>query len=256
VLPFHIISKQEKDSWMSKGIQEALMTDLRKIAGLQLLERSQLDALMQEHDLQASDLVQENGITSFDGQLGAGVAVLGSLQSQNGKIRIDARMVLIDSGKVILATLVEGREADLLLLENKLANQIADKLNINLTDYEKQRLSQPDTTSVATLESQFSQELGKEEMQAQLQEYKESSGRLAGHIMIAASTVVTIFAGGTAFKHYMDRSDYESESNSELASRKGDVADQSYGAMVVSVGAAIAAWVATGAFYLWDKLVD
>lgn len=252
VLPFFVASKQSKDSWMSKGIQEALMTDLRKIASLQLVERSQLDALMQENDLQASDLVQEKSIATFEGSLDAGIAILGSIQSVNGKLRIDARMILVDSGKVLLATSVEGRESELLILENRLAQQIADKLNIKLTDYEKQRLAQADTTAVFQMKTQFSQEMGREELEAQLVEYKESSGKLAGRIMIAASTVVTLFAGGTAFRHYQDRSDYESETNSDLASRKGDIADQSYGAMVVSVGAALAAWVATGAFYVWD----
>ena len=63
VLPFANISQRKEDNWLTLGVQEALITDLKKIAGLYMVERSQIKEIMQEHDFSCIVVVTQTVCT-------------------------------------------------------------------------------------------------------------------------------------------------------------------------------------------------
>ncbi len=164
VLPFANMTGRDQDSWMCSGIQEVLITDLKK-ADLFMVERSQIGKVMEELDFSQTDLVDASKAPKIGKLLSAGVAIVGGFQAGGADLKIIARMVNVESGEVHLSTSVSGKLSNVLKLEEQLAFKIMEALHISVDNHQRAKILNKDPLALKTLQDnmQAEQGTGKEE---------------------------------------------------------------------------------------------
>ncbi|GEM_PF-6681977 len=155
-------------NWMGMGIAESLTTDLKKITGIYLVERNEIDKALEELKLGMLGFLDESSAPQVGKIVGAGVILVGSYQISNKRLRIDARMVDVETGAILLTEKIQGLEDDIFKIEEQLALKISDALNVSLTAEEMARLKEkPNLENFKSyIISQASFRVGKEGEQA------------------------------------------------------------------------------------------
>jgi TolB-like protein len=110
------------------GLTQMLTTDLVGAGGVKVVERTQLQAVMDELNLGHSAVVDEDTSAKLGQLLGAEYLVLGSYFSLAGTLRVDARLVRVETGEVVHATGGNGAVADFLEIERKVAASFRDRI--------------------------------------------------------------------------------------------------------------------------------
>lgn len=87
----------------SVTLQEKLVTTLVQ-KGLKVVERSQLERVLQEQKLTYSGLVDLQSAKSIGKLLGAGEMVMGTLQDQGNTVAVNARLVNLETADILRAT--------------------------------------------------------------------------------------------------------------------------------------------------------
>lgn len=123
-------SGDAKYNALSKGIADMLITDLSKIKGVTIVEREKLEKLIQEIKLGQSKYFDPATAQKLGKGLGAQNILTGSFYILDNIIRIDARVIDVQTGGIIFAEQVSGNKNNFFALHQQLANLLAKKLNI------------------------------------------------------------------------------------------------------------------------------
>lgn len=115
---------------LSKGIADMLITDLSKIKGITIVEREKLEKLINEIKLGQSKYFDPTTAQKLGKGLGAQNILTGSFYIMDNIIRMDARLIDVQTGGVIFAEQVSGNKNNFFGLHQQLANLLAKKLNI------------------------------------------------------------------------------------------------------------------------------
>jgi TolB-like protein len=108
------------------GLAQMLTTDLQ--GSTKIVERAQLQAVLDELKLGHSGVVDKDTAAKVGKLLGADELVLGSYFEMMGTLRVDARLVKVETGEVLYAAGADGPSASFLELEKKVAAQFRDHL--------------------------------------------------------------------------------------------------------------------------------
>ncbi|NPU83803.1 MAG: hypothetical protein HPY65_04880 [Syntrophaceae bacterium] len=135
------ITDREKLDAFQKGIADTLIGDLGRLSRLQVVERERLDALLSELKLQQSGLTDPASAVRLGRILGVQALLMGSYTAIGGTIRIDARIVEVETGLVLMAKEVTGQTDDFFQLEEALVEKIATGLDAPLTTEERTLLA-------------------------------------------------------------------------------------------------------------------
>jgi len=147
VLYFENNSLTDKDKYdgLKKGLCDIMITELSKEASLKVVEREQLQKIMAEIALGQSGAVEESSAPKVGKLLGASVLMFGSfMRDMSDDIRIDARLVDVESGSVLKAEEVSGNAKKIFKLTKKLTFKVLDDLNISLTKDAKKHIESTD----------------------------------------------------------------------------------------------------------------
>jgi TolB-like protein len=125
---------------LGKGIAAMMISDLSAVDAVRLVERAQLQELIRELDLQRSDHFDPATAQKVGRMIGAEYVMLGSIVVLQPQLRIDTRVVEVSTGEIVKTAQVEGREARLFDLQQKLADQLIRDLDIALVPEERERL--------------------------------------------------------------------------------------------------------------------
>ena len=137
--------EKEKHESLAKGLAEILITELSQVQEIQVVERQQLNAIIEEMQLAQTGLLSENASIEVGKLLGAKFLVLGSFMAVPGNtIRVDARIVEVETGKTLLGEKAQGKDKEILKLINKLSQAILSRLEVRIT---QSRLNQVENTS-------------------------------------------------------------------------------------------------------------
>lgn len=143
------LSKKEEMDPLRKGLADMLITELTKIDQFQVVERSQLQQILEEMKLAQSGLLDSQSAVQVGKMLGAQNLLLGSfMHLLDGQMRIDVRIVNVETGLTIKAEEATGKPKDLYKLVQTLVLKISDQLNVKLTKAETQRLEQVQNKSL------------------------------------------------------------------------------------------------------------
>lgn len=138
---------KEKHASLSQGLAEIMITELSKVQSLQLVERQKINSLIQEMQLSQSGIISEAAGVQVGKLLGVHFLVFGSYMiSFNDKIRVDIRIVEVETGVTIKAEEVTDKVTKLFKIIKKLNEKITKDLDLKLTDEEKKALMKPEAS--------------------------------------------------------------------------------------------------------------
>lgn len=122
---------------LSKGITDMLITDLSKVEGLVIVEREKLEELIGEIKLGQSSYFNQETAQKLGKGLGAEAILTGAFFIMDDKLRIDARLIEVETSEVIFAEQVSGSTNDFFSIHSRLVELLAESLKISKKSGEK-----------------------------------------------------------------------------------------------------------------------
>jgi len=106
---------------LRKGLTQMLIADLAGQPNIDVIEREQLQNLLDELKLAKQVKLDEATAAKVGKLLGVHYLVLGGYFSLGETLRVDVRVVEVETGKVVKGTSANGNLADFLTIEQKLS---------------------------------------------------------------------------------------------------------------------------------------
>ena len=135
ILPFdnNSITEPEKYAPLSDGLAAMLITDLNKNDSvLTVIERNKIKSILKEIALGQMGGVDQSTAIEAGKILGAQSIAFGSFTIMGDMIRIDVRIIKVESSELVMAESVSGEMKNFMALETNLATKIADALKTSL----------------------------------------------------------------------------------------------------------------------------
>ncbi|MBN2141153.1 MAG: hypothetical protein JW718_09135 [Desulfovibrionaceae bacterium] len=136
VLPFNnnSVTEPEKYQALGQGLMAMLISDLKGAdGGLKVIERAKITAILKEIALGQSGALDTATAVQAGRILGAQNIAFGDFMVLGRQVRIDARIVKVETSEVLMAESVTGSKNDFLSLLSKLGKSIAASLKVALS---------------------------------------------------------------------------------------------------------------------------
>jgi len=124
ILYFDYNGKDEQMTPLRKGLAQMLISDLSSIDVIRIVERDRLEAILAELKLGQSGKIDPASAAKVGKLLGARYLVLGGYFDLMGALRVDARVVEVETGRVLQSAGANGKPDDFLSVEQKLAQDL------------------------------------------------------------------------------------------------------------------------------------
>jgi TolB-like protein/Flp pilus assembly protein TadD len=143
VLPLENLSHDPQQEYFADGMTDELITNLAKIGALHVISRT---SVMPYKGRRASapEIARELNVDAL---------IEGTVLRAGDRVRITAQLIDARSDRHLWAQAYEGNLRDVLALQDNVAQDIANKVNIELTPQQQERLSNPRTVNPAAHEA-------------------------------------------------------------------------------------------------------
>ena len=148
VMPFANLTGQKEYDWLSTGIGEVFTTKLGGLPYFNLVERIKISEILKEMELGQTGLIDENTAPQVGKMLGAEGLVTGSFQIVGQAIRMDARLLDVETGRVYAFAGAFGELDKIFEAQDRIAASFLDALNAPLTNQDQLLLASKPTTSM------------------------------------------------------------------------------------------------------------
>ena len=148
VTPFVNITPNKEFDWLGIGISESLCTKLASLPYLTLVERTRLSEALKEMELGQTGLIDEATAAKTGQMAGAEELVVGSYQIIGQKVRINARFVDVEKGKIKKTAEATGTMDQIFDLQDQIAASFLDNLKLPITQEEKPVVTAKPTESL------------------------------------------------------------------------------------------------------------
>ena len=139
---------------LGRALATMMITDLSGVEELRLVERGRLEDLQAELQLQQSGYVDPETAVTLGMMVGAEYVVTGAFLTVDPEMRIDTRIVRVETTEIVKAAEVSGPSDELLDLQERLAEEFIDGLAIVLTEQDRERLrAEREANGIADLET-------------------------------------------------------------------------------------------------------
>ena len=138
VLYFENLGGPKEDEYFRDGITEDIITELSKIEGLRVNQRSMV-LQFRDQPLVASQVGQ---------QLGVSYVLEGSLRRAGDRLRITAKLVETASGYAVWSERYDREMKDVFEVQDEIARKIAEALRIKLSRQEQEALASKPTDNL------------------------------------------------------------------------------------------------------------
>ncbi len=108
VLYFENTTADTEYQWLSKGLADMLISDLSGIPDIKIIERESLEKVLQEQALSLTGLTEEGSAVEVGKLLQADQLIYGAYIVNDDVIRIDMKLVAVESGTILHALDVKG----------------------------------------------------------------------------------------------------------------------------------------------------
>jgi TolB-like protein len=132
ILYFDYTGKTVELEVLRKGLAQMLISDLSGGNAIRVVERERLEDLLTEQKLQGSAKIDPQSAVKLGKLLGARYLVLGGYFDLQGVLRVDERIVEVETGRVLKSFGTNGKPGDFLSVEQKLASDLGDWFTANL----------------------------------------------------------------------------------------------------------------------------
>ena len=137
---------------LKKGLADMLITDLSNINMLAIVERDKLESILKEQKLNNSKEFDPNTASKVGKLLGAQIILTGGYFEMMGSLRLDARFIDVETGKILKADGVDGQTSNFFKIQKQLAWKIINTLDIKLSDAEKKVIEVNEKTKALSFE--------------------------------------------------------------------------------------------------------
>lgn len=141
VLSFDNNTGQADYDPLGKGVASMMVSDLSSLQEIQLVERDRAQDLVKEMELQRTKYFDSTTAVKAGRMVGAQYIVVGAFAAVDPKIRIDTRVVRVETGEIVKAAAVTGDKDKFFDLEQELAKRLIDGLGVALSPADEQRLA-------------------------------------------------------------------------------------------------------------------
>lgn len=148
VLYFDYTGKSQELEVLRKGLAQMLISDLSGSDAIRVVERDRLEDILTELKLQGSGKVDAKSAAKLGKLLGARYLVLGGYFDLQGALRVDARIVDVETGRVLKSFGANGKPGDFLPVEQQTATALGQWFSANLSA--SATTTTPATTTPAT----------------------------------------------------------------------------------------------------------
>jgi TolB-like protein/Tfp pilus assembly protein PilF len=131
VLPFQNLSSDPENAYFADGIQEEVLTRLAKIADLRVISRASTQQSQSE----------PGNLAEIAKQLGVANILEGSVQKAADQVRVNVRLVNVQTGSQLWAETYDRKLSDIFVIESEIAKGIVESLQAKLTGREEQALA-------------------------------------------------------------------------------------------------------------------
>jgi len=139
VLPFQNLSKDEENAFFAGGVQDEILTDLAKVAGLKVISRTSVMKYKSD---------SERNLREIAKALGVSYVVEGSVQRAGERVRVSAQLIDARNDTHLWAEHYDRDFADIFAVQNEIAQQIAEQLKANLSPAEKAAIAERPTADL------------------------------------------------------------------------------------------------------------
>ena len=137
VLPFKNLSENEENRYFADGIVEDILNRLSKISELRVVSRTSVEQFRESTE----------SATEIGKKLGVNYLLEGSVQRQEGKVRITIQLIDAKLDRHILSEKIDRPLEDILDLESDIAKLVADKLQAAISPSEIQLIEKKHTSN-------------------------------------------------------------------------------------------------------------
>jgi TolB-like protein len=110
-----------------------LISDMSSLDGVRIVERDRLQEIMEELKLGQTAKIDPQSAAKVGKLLGARYMVMGGYFDLMGMLRVDARVVEVETGRVLQSLGANGKPDDFLTVEQKLSGDLGNVLRTKLT---------------------------------------------------------------------------------------------------------------------------
>ena len=143
VLPFENLSDEKANQYFADGMQDEILTDLARIAGLKVISRTSV--------MQYKTGIARN-LREIGQQLGVANVLEGSVQRAANRVRVNAQLIDARTDAHVWAHTYDNDLADVFAIQSEIAKAIADQLQARLSPTEKAAIEQPPTTDLTAFD--------------------------------------------------------------------------------------------------------
>jgi TolB-like protein len=140
-------SKEDFEA-LGVGFQQMLTTELSQNNAFRVVERGQIKALLAEQDLGAAGRVDANTAAKIGKLVGAKYVVVGGFVDFYGDMRLDARIVNVETSEIVKSVGGRDKRENLYASVTKLATDVTR--GVNLPTLPRQAMEQRESRKVPT----------------------------------------------------------------------------------------------------------
>jgi TolB-like protein len=140
VLPFENLSANQENAFFADGVQDEILTNLAKVAGLNVISRT---------SVMRYKTVGERNLPDIAKVLGVSHVVEGSVQRSGGRVRVNAQLIDAKSDMQLWGQTYDRDLADVFAIQSELAEQIVSQLKATLSPEEKAAIERRPTADLA-----------------------------------------------------------------------------------------------------------
>lgn len=143
VVDFRNNSAFDHDKWnpMQFGIADILISDLKKLTKLRVVDRERIQMLLDEIQVQQTEYFDESTSVRVGKMLGVHVFVMGSFMQLDKKtLMISPKLVKTETGEILHSETIKGKPDELMDMLTRTAELIAGWLDVDVSDLEKKEL--------------------------------------------------------------------------------------------------------------------
>jgi TolB-like protein len=137
---------------LKKGLADMLITDLSNVSMLDIVERDKLETILKEQKLNNSKEFDPKTATKIGKLLGAQVILTGGYFEMMGSMRIDARFIDVETGKILKSDGVDGQTSSFFKIQKQLSWKIIKSLDTKITDEEKKELESKENSKALSMD--------------------------------------------------------------------------------------------------------
>lgn len=125
ILYFDYDGSSEEMGFLRKGLTQMLVSDLIDVSEVEIVERVRLEEALAELELGRSKKIDRRSANRVGKLLGARYLVMGGYFDIAGTLRMDARVVAVETGKVVASIGKHSKVEEFMALEQHLAGELA-----------------------------------------------------------------------------------------------------------------------------------